>query len=89
METFRRHDNWLVVIDEADQVAKEVLRFIDAGFDGYAGRIDFLLASRDSDWQSSGAKWLPWTFKAKFKEEVLKEWLSFHTHDRLGCKTFL
>ncbi len=73
METFRSHDNWLVVIDEADQVAKEVLRFIDAGFDGYAGRIDFLLASRDSDWQSSGAKWLPWTFKAKFKEEVLKD----------------
>lgn len=73
METFRSHNNWLVVIDEADQVAKEVLRFIDAGFDGYSGRIDFLLASRDSDWHSSGAKSLPWTFKAKFKEEILKD----------------
>lgn len=73
MEAFRGHDNWLVVIDEADQVAKEVLRFIDAGFDGYGGRIDFLLASRDSDWQSAGAKLLPWTFKAKFKEVILKD----------------
>lgn len=73
MDTLRRHDNWLVVIDEADQVAKEVLRFIDADFDGYGGRIDFLLASRDSDWQSSGAKLLPWTFKARFKEEILKD----------------
>ena len=73
LETFRSHDDWLLVIDEADQVAKDVLRFIDAGFDGYDGRIDFLLASRDSDWQSSGAKSLAWTFKSKFKEEILKD----------------
>ncbi|WP_186095744.1 metallophosphoesterase [Burkholderia gladioli] len=72
-ETLRSHDNWLVVIDEADQVAKDILRFIDAGFDGYAGRVDFLLASRDSDWHSSGAKDFPWTFRAKFKEEILKD----------------
>ena len=73
LETFRSHNDWLVVIDEADQVAKDILRFIDAGFDGYVGRIDFLLASRDSDWESSGAKRLAWTFKAKFKEEVVKD----------------
>ncbi|MGF6349531.1 metallophosphoesterase family protein [Variovorax sp. W2I14] len=73
LETFRSHDDWLLVIDEADQVAKDVLRFIDVGFDGYTGRIDFLLASRDSDWQASGAKSLAWTFKAKFKEEILKD----------------
>ncbi|WP_322095635.1 P-loop NTPase [Paraburkholderia bannensis] len=72
-ETLRSHDDWLLIIDEADQVAKDILRFIDAGFDGYDGRIDFLLASRDSDWQSSGAKSLAWTFKAKFKEETLKD----------------
>lgn len=72
-ETLRSHHDWLLVIDEADQVAKDVLRFIDAGFDGYEGRVDFLLASRDSDWQSAGAKSLAWTFKAKFKEETLKD----------------
>jgi len=72
-ETLRSHDDWLLVIDEADQVAKDILRFIDTGFDGYDGRIDFLLTSRDSDWLSSGAKSLAWTFKAKFKEEILKD----------------
>lgn len=72
-ETLNSHENWLIVIDEADQVARDVLRFIDAGFDGFSGRIDFLLASRDSDWLSSGAKNLPWTFRAKFKEETLKD----------------
>lgn len=73
LETFRSHQDWLVVIDEADQVAADIVRFIDAGFDGYSGRIDFLLASRDSDWLSSGAKNLAWTFRAKFKEEILKD----------------
>lgn len=73
LETLRSHNDWLIVVDEADQIAKDILRFIDAGFDGYSGRIDFLLASRDSDWQSSNAKNLAWTFKAKFKEEVLKD----------------
>jgi predicted phosphodiesterase len=73
LEVFHSHDDWLVVIDEADQVSRDVLRFIDSEFDEYKGRIDFLLASRDSDWQSSGARGLAWTFKAKFKEEVLKD----------------
>lgn len=73
LDTLRSHNDWLVVIDEADQVAKDILRFIDAGFDGYDGRIDFLMTSRDSDWVSSGAKGLAWTFKAKFKEEILKD----------------
>lgn len=72
-ETIESHDNWIIVIDEADQVAKDVLRFIDAGFDDFSGRIDFLLASRDSDWNSSGAKNLDWKFRAKFKEETLKD----------------
>lgn len=71
--TIDSHDNWLIVIDEADQVAKEVLRFIDSGFNDFQGKIDFLLASRDSDWQSSGAKSLAWAFRAKYKEETLKD----------------
>lgn len=73
LEILRSHNDWLFVIDEADQVAKDILQFIDAGFNGFTGRIDFLLASRDSDWQSSGAKSLAWTFKAKYKEEILKD----------------
>ncbi|RQV59963.1 metallophosphoesterase [Burkholderia cenocepacia] len=72
-ETLRSHDDWLIVIDEADQVAKDILRFIDAGFDGCVGKIDFLLASRDSDWHSSGAKNLAWNFRAKFNEEILRD----------------
>lgn len=71
--TLSTHDNWLIVIDEADQVAKDVLRFIDLDFEGYEGKIDFILASRDSDWRTSGANELPWTFKAKYKEVILKD----------------
>ncbi|ABR91643.1 Hypothetical protein mma_0799 [Janthinobacterium sp. Marseille] len=73
LESFKSHNNWLVVIDEADQIAKDVLRFIESGFSGYEGRIDFLFASRDSDWRSSGASQLEWSFRSKFKEIVLKD----------------
>lgn len=72
-ETLNSHSNWLIVIDEADQVASEILHFIDAGFDGFGGRIDFLLASRDSDWRASGASNLSWSFRAKFREIILKD----------------
>lgn len=73
IETLSEHDNWLIVIDEADQVAKDLLRFIESGFDGCKGKIDFLLASRDSDWSSSLANKLPWEFKSKYKEITLKD----------------
>lgn len=71
--TLRTHDNWLIVVDEADQISADILRFIENGFDDFGGRIDFLLASRDSDWQSSGAGTLTWGFRSKFKEIVLKD----------------
>lgn len=72
-ETLSLHGNWLIVVDEADQIAVDILRFIENGFNGIDVRIDFLLASRDSDWQSSGAGALSWSFRAKYKETVLKD----------------
>ncbi|SDG76968.1 metallophosphoesterase [Janthinobacterium sp. YR213] len=69
----KTHHSWLMVIDEADQSAKEILRFIDNGFDGYDGQISFILASRDSDWFSSGASVLAWDYTAKYKEIILKD----------------
>jgi predicted phosphodiesterase len=72
-ETLSSHGNWLIVVDEADQIAVDILRFIENGFNGIDVRIDFLLASRDSDWQSSGARALTWDFRAKYKETVLKD----------------
>lgn len=84
MDTISEHDDWLLVIDEADQAAKEILRFIDSGFDGYEGRIDVLLASRDSDWNSAGANILPWGATGKFKEIFLKD---LSTKDAQGIVT--
>lgn len=72
-DTLSSHDNWLIVVDEADQIAVDILRFIESAFNGIDVRIDFLLASRDSDWQSSGAGALSWNFRAKYKETVLKD----------------
>lgn len=71
--TLKTHDDWLIVVDEADQSAREILRFIDSGFDGYDAKINFLLASRDSDWISSGASALAWDYTAKYNEVVLKD----------------
>lgn len=72
-ETLSAHDNWLIVVDEADQIAIDILRFIESGFNGLTSRIDFLLASRDSDWHSSGAAVLSWGFRSKYKEQILKD----------------
>lgn len=67
------HDDWLVVVDEADQVAKQIQGFAESGLAGYAGKIDFLLACRDSDWRSNGADIIPWAFSCTYKEIVLKD----------------
>ncbi|CRN06144.1 Calcineurin-like phosphoesterase [Pseudomonas sp. URMO17WK12:I11] len=67
------HDSWLIVIDEADQEAKKILHFIETRDDALKGEIDFLIASRDSDWTSSGASQLPWGYACKYKEVVLKD----------------
>lgn len=73
IEILKTNKKWLVVIDEADQLAIDVHQFIETGCRGFEGRIDFLLASRDSDWRASGASDLAWDFRAKHKEIVLKD----------------
>lgn len=67
------HNDWLVVIDEADQIAKQIQGFAESGLAGYTGKIDFLLACRDSDWRSNGADIIPWGFSCTYKEIVLKD----------------
>lgn len=67
------HDDWLVVIDEADQVAKQIQDFAESGLAGFSGKIDFLLACRDSDWRSNGADTIPWGFSCTYKDIVLKD----------------
>ncbi|MDC7831068.1 MULTISPECIES: metallophosphoesterase family protein [Pseudomonas] len=67
------HNDWLVVIDDADQEAKAILSFIESGCPGYVGRIDVLLACRDSDWRASEADSLSWGFSCAYKEIVLKD----------------
>lgn len=67
------HNNWLIVIDEADQEAKKILHFIETRDESAQGEIDFLIASRDSDWTSSGASQLPWDYACKYKEVILKD----------------
>ncbi|WP_223430034.1 metallophosphoesterase family protein [Pseudomonas sp. GL-B-26] len=78
------HDDWLVVVDQAEEVSREILSFIDRGCEGYSGRIDFILASRDSDWRSSGADSLLWDYHAKFKAIHLKN-LSSKDAEEIVC----
>lgn len=67
------HNKWLIVIDEGDQEAKKILTFIETRPEELQGKIDFLIASRDSDWKSSGAALLPWGYAATYKEIILKD----------------
>ncbi|MGF6555501.1 calcineurin-like phosphoesterase family protein [Pseudomonas sp. S30_BP2TU TE3576] len=89
LPTLIEHDDWLVVVDQAEEVSREISNFVNSGCEGYTGRIDFILASRDSDWRSSGADSLPWDYHAKFKtihlknlslkdaEEIVISWAKF------------
>ncbi|MBB2884969.1 metallophosphoesterase [Pseudomonas umsongensis] len=67
------HNDWLIVVDEADQIATQIQGFAESGLAGYTGKIDFLLACRDSDWRSNGADTIPWGFSCTYKEIVLKD----------------
>lgn len=68
-----QHTDWLIVIDDADQVAKDIQSFIEAGCPDFEGRVHFLLACRDSDWKASEAIDLPWDFSASYKAVMLKD----------------
>ncbi|MNK71207.1 3',5'-cyclic adenosine monophosphate phosphodiesterase CpdA [compost metagenome] len=73
LDVLQTNEDWLIVIDEADQIAADVAKFIQSGLPGFKGKIDFLLTSRDSDWKSSRSNEISWDFRAKFKELVLKD----------------
>jgi len=68
-----QHSDWLVVIDDADQVARAITNFIEADYSDFNGKIDFILACRDSDWKSSEAISLPWTFCSAYKSIMLND----------------
>ncbi|WP_256244681.1 metallophosphoesterase [Pseudomonas sp. PH1b] len=72
-QTLKSHHSWLIVIDEGDQEAKKILNFIETRPEELHGEIDFLIASRDSDWKSSGAATLPWGYASTYKEIILKD----------------
>lgn len=63
--------NWLVLLDGADQVAKDVFSFAESGIELAKGKVSFLLACRDSDWLAAEADKLLWKSVAAFKQEQL------------------
>lgn len=73
LPVLNQHSDWLVVIDDADQVARSVMNFVESDYSEFDGRIDFLFACRDSDWKSSDAILLPWTFCSSYKSVLLND----------------
>lgn len=65
------HNDWLIVIDEADNAATGVLDLIKQAPGNIRSALRFLLASRDSDWRSSSANTLPWTSLCSFAQQTL------------------
>lgn len=63
--------NWLVLLDGADQVAKDVFSFAESGIELAKGKVSFLLACRDSDWLAAEADKLLWKSVSTFKQEHL------------------
>ena len=62
---------WLLVIDEADRVARNILALVQQLPPELQARIHFLIACRDSDWQASGAYGLNWSSASAFHLESL------------------
>ncbi len=66
-----KEHRWLVLLDEADRVAKEVFAFIPKLPVELQGRVHFLLACRDTDWRASGAAAMDWSSVCTFYTERL------------------
>ena len=66
-----KEHRWLVVIDEADRVAKTVVEMLPRISSALQGRVHFLLACRDSDWLGSHANELKWSSVCDFQQERL------------------
>ncbi len=69
---FSEERYWLIVIDEADGVAGDILDLLRMLPGSVAHRVHFLLACRDTDWRASGAASLPWASVADYRKEDLK-----------------
>lgn len=83
--TLQSHDDWLVVVDQAEEACHDILKFINDDCPGYSGRIDFVLVSRDSDWRASGAEYLIWDYKSKYKAIPLKNLTARDAEDIVGA----
>ncbi len=62
---------WLIVIDEADRVAPEILNLVRQIPQELRGKVHCLLACRDSDWRSSGADQLQWSSVSSLRSQRL------------------
>jgi hypothetical protein len=60
---------WLIVIDEADRVAGDLVEFLAALPGDARPRVHALIACRDSDWIESGAGDLEWSAVCDFHQE--------------------
>lgn len=63
--------HWLLVLDESDRIATELLALLKRLPSELHNRVHLLLACRDSDWRSSGADNLDWLGSVDFHKEPL------------------
>lgn len=62
---------WLLLLDESDRIATELLALLKHLPHELHGRVHALLACRDSDWRSSGADALDWRSSVELHKESL------------------
>ncbi|MFY9261137.1 MAG: metallophosphoesterase [Gallionella sp.] len=63
--------HWLLVLDESDRAAPELLNLFKRLPPELHGRVHCLLACRDSDWRASKADQLSWSGAVSFQQEHL------------------
>lgn len=63
--------HWLLVLDEPDQIANDLLLLLDRLPHELYGRVHALLACRDSDWRASEASKADWSASTEFHRELL------------------
>jgi hypothetical protein len=63
--------SWLILIDEADRVAKNLVDLIERLPENLIGRVHCLLACRDTDWLASNADQLIWPKTTTLHKEQL------------------
>lgn len=64
--------HWLLVVDESDRVATNLLALLKHLPRELHGRVHALLACRDSDWRASGADTLDWSGAIVFHQERME-----------------